>query len=331
MTFEARVAAVEAFGFTPRQAGFLVTVMLHAGVCLLRHYCAWSRIVYGQNAREFARRLVADGFATTYDAAQKGARLYHLQHKALYAAIGDPDSRHRKPMALPRAVERLMVLDAVLIRRDVSWLATEQEKLAHFTTMLGTRLPRAHLPQLRFGSPPDETVRFFPDRLPIGVQSDGRTTVFLYLVTRAAPVDFRAFLHRHAALLGVLPAWTLRLLAPPHLGDASTRFLGACHDTLANPVRLSTLDEVRWYFETCRRLATEPARAQDARFQRAQQAFGSPRFRALYRAWLRQGDAVLDEARSPLLEDALAHGSGQVEWHVLAHRYLHLGSLVGTA
>jgi hypothetical protein len=89
--------------------------------------------------------------------------------------------------------------------------------------------------------------------------------------------------------LAVLPAWTLRLLAPPRLGDASTRFLGACHDTLANPMRLQTLDEARWYFEACRRLGAEPAQVQDARFLRAQQAFGSPRFRALYRAWLRQG------------------------------------------
>ena len=38
MTWEERVARVRLHGFTDRQAGFLVTVMLHAGVCLLRHY-----------------------------------------------------------------------------------------------------------------------------------------------------------------------------------------------------------------------------------------------------------------------------------------------------
>ena len=48
MTFADRVAAVGAFGFTERQARFLVTVMLHAGVCLGRQYCAFAPIQYGR-------------------------------------------------------------------------------------------------------------------------------------------------------------------------------------------------------------------------------------------------------------------------------------------
>ena len=36
MTFADRTAAVVPFGFTERQARFLVTVMLHSGVCLGR-------------------------------------------------------------------------------------------------------------------------------------------------------------------------------------------------------------------------------------------------------------------------------------------------------
>jgi len=38
MTWDERVSAVASHGFTERQAGFLVTVMLHSGVCLARHY-----------------------------------------------------------------------------------------------------------------------------------------------------------------------------------------------------------------------------------------------------------------------------------------------------
>jgi hypothetical protein len=48
VTPQERVAAVEKEGFTRRQAGFLVTVMLHSGVCLGRQYCAYSRIVVGR-------------------------------------------------------------------------------------------------------------------------------------------------------------------------------------------------------------------------------------------------------------------------------------------
>ena len=40
MTPEERIAAVGKQGFTVRQAGFLVTVMLHSGVCMLRQYGA---------------------------------------------------------------------------------------------------------------------------------------------------------------------------------------------------------------------------------------------------------------------------------------------------
>jgi hypothetical protein len=36
MTFDERVKAVSEFGFTMRQARFLVTVMLHGGVCVPR-------------------------------------------------------------------------------------------------------------------------------------------------------------------------------------------------------------------------------------------------------------------------------------------------------
>ncbi len=58
MTFEERVEAVTTFGFTERQAAFLVTVMLHAGVCLGRQYCTFAGIAYGQKMHDFFERLV---------------------------------------------------------------------------------------------------------------------------------------------------------------------------------------------------------------------------------------------------------------------------------
>lgn len=39
-----RMQAVAAFGLTERQAHFLVTVMVHAGVFLERQYCAFAGI-----------------------------------------------------------------------------------------------------------------------------------------------------------------------------------------------------------------------------------------------------------------------------------------------
>ena len=218
MTWDERVANVRLHGFTDRQAAFLVTVMLHAGVCLGRHYCNFSGIAYGRKMHDFFQSLLARRYATARTCGHHKARLYHIHHKPLYRAIGEPNNRHRKPTTLARAIERLMLLDAVLADPDRNWLATEQDKVSYFT--LTYRIPRQDLPSLTFRAEDAETVRYFPEKLPIGRDGDGRTHVFLYLLTQDLPIDFRAFLERHAELLRALPAWTVRLLVPRHKTDA---------------------------------------------------------------------------------------------------------------
>lgn len=325
MTWEDRVKAVASHGFTERQAGFLVTVMLHAGVCLGRHYCTFARIAYGQKMHDFFRDLLQRGCATARSCGHNKARLYHVHHRPLYEAIGEPDNRHRKPVTLARAIERLMVLDAVLTEHKLTWLATEQEKVTYFS--LTRPVPRQDLPALIFGSGDDKTVRHFPDKLPIGLTADGHTHVFVYLVTRPVPIDFRTFLERHAELLRALPAWRVRLLIPHHLSEATRLYEAAFHEQLAMPLRPTTRDELHWYFEARR----AGGHGHDDRFLRAARAFDAPRFRALYRAWLETGDAIVNATVSPMLADAMARRTGQLECHVLAHRYLHLFPLVATA
>ena len=150
MTDAERVDAVAKLGFTPRQAGFLVTVALHAGVCLSRQYATYSGRVWGRVVRDFFAILVKRRFATACPCAREGANLYHLQNKTIYRAIGEPDSRLRRPIALARAVERLMVLDAVLADPDVVWLGAERDKVEHFRGC--TSLPEEDMPRLIFRS-----------------------------------------------------------------------------------------------------------------------------------------------------------------------------------
>jgi hypothetical protein len=38
-------------------------------------------------------------------------RIYHVNQRALYKAIGEADSRLRRPLTLSHAIQRLMVLD----------------------------------------------------------------------------------------------------------------------------------------------------------------------------------------------------------------------------
>src|SRR6266851_7892783 len=168
MIVEERVGAVTELGFTPRQARFLVMVMRHSGVCLLRQYSAFAGIVHGQKTRAFFRKLVSRRYASAYECRHNRARLYHVHHYALYQAIGEPNSRYRRPLPAGRIAERLMLLDGVLANPDLNWLAKEGEKVAHFTTLpCPVRVEK--LPHLttKAGSAPAGDP--FPDKLPIGI------------------------------------------------------------------------------------------------------------------------------------------------------------------
>jgi hypothetical protein len=65
-------------------------------------------------------------------------------------------------------------------------------------------------------------IRMFPDKVPIGLDLTGRW-VIVYLADDAELDPYRAFLQRHADLLAVLAAWTLRIVAPPGLETLGER------------------------------------------------------------------------------------------------------------
>ncbi len=136
-----RTEAVTAFGFTERQARFLLEVLIHSGVFVERQYCAFAGITHGQKTTDFLRRLVERGYARPIQVgALHRGRLFHVHHKPLYGAIGQADNRHRKAMRLGRMVERLMVLEAVLADRTFTWLGTESDKHSYFMRVLQGRV-----------------------------------------------------------------------------------------------------------------------------------------------------------------------------------------------
>jgi len=127
-------AAIRSGGFTPRHARFLVLVLEHAGVCLPRQYRTFAGIAHGRQTHRFFDKLIAGGFATTdLSTPAHAGRIYHLQYKPWYRALGEPDHRHRKPVSVGRAVERLMVLDGVLAEPEVTWLGLSRAKVETFT------------------------------------------------------------------------------------------------------------------------------------------------------------------------------------------------------
>jgi hypothetical protein len=169
---EERAEAIGAFGFTVRQARFLVVVLIHSGVFVERQYCRFAGITHGQKTTDFLRRLVERGYARPIaTGAPHRGRLFHLHHKPLYAAIEQADNRHRKAMAMGRMVERLMVLDAVLADPTYMWLDTEFDKRSYFMRRLREHVKREELPRLTFGTGATARHRYFPDKLPIGISN----------------------------------------------------------------------------------------------------------------------------------------------------------------
>jgi len=332
MNIKDAVQNIASKGFTARQASFLGLVMRHSGVCVMRQYAAFAGIVFGQKTRRFFEKLVTSGYASTYDCSHNRARIFHVRQRALYEAIDEPDSRLRRPPAVPRALERLMVLDAILENPQIVWLATPEEKAAHLTALTAfSPVDLPHVAVATAGDGAERQVRLFPDRLPVGIHPEGRV-VLVYLVSDPLHEDLRGFLQRHAAMLSRLSVWTIRIVLPPHLGSGADHWRQAAWNQLATPLKEPVLGELRWYFERLREVRSGSlAEADGARFQRARRAFQPPRFPVLYRAWQQDGEGVLTVAASPAISMALTSGAAKIETLVLPHAYSHLSPLVAVA
>jgi hypothetical protein len=111
VTREPHVHAVVDFGFTERQARFLVLVMRHGGVCIPRQYASVAGIANGgRRCNAFFDRLVRRGYAHEIRCLHSRARVFHVHHKPLYFIIGELSSRYRRPVSPRLVVERLMLL-----------------------------------------------------------------------------------------------------------------------------------------------------------------------------------------------------------------------------
>jgi hypothetical protein len=104
MTDVPAVGVVQAFGFTARQARFLVLVLEQSWVCPARQYRTFAGIAHARQTHRFFDKLIAGGFATMdLGAPARAGRIYHLQYKPWYRAIGTPDHPHRRAMSVGRA------------------------------------------------------------------------------------------------------------------------------------------------------------------------------------------------------------------------------------
>jgi hypothetical protein len=319
---------LSAFGLTDRHTRFLVTVMLHSGVFVGRQYAAFAGITHGQKVHDFTEKLFARRLVTPIELGSTGRiKIFHVHHKPLYAAIGEPDNRNRRRVTIDRAIERLMVLDGVLADRSVTWLGSEREKRRYFKQRLGDGLRDDEYPRLVFGQKPTITVRYFPDKLPIGFDRDHYRHVFMYLARSPSPMDFRVFILRHLELLNALGFWTIRVLFPRSLAKSMEAYRNAAYELLTKPLTQSQTEELIWFLQQPQPLALDASVADRARLKAARKAFRSPRFAAVRRRWIAEGNRAVFLAASPVARDTLDRRRASVECVELPHDYEYLLAL----
>src|SRR5262245_28459187 len=299
--------------------------MLHSGVFVGRQYEAFAGITHGQKIHDFLEKLLIRRLVTPIELGSTGrTRIFHVHHKPLYAAIGEPDNRNRRRVTINRVIERLMVLDGVLADRSVTWLGSEREKRRYFNERLGDRLRDDEYLRLVFGEKPNVAVRYFPDKLPIGYDRDHRRHVFMYLARSPSPMDFRVFILRHLERLNSLGFWTVRVLFPRSLAGAMKAYEKAAYELLTKPLPRSETEELIWFFRQPELLALAVSASDRARVQAARRAFRSPRFAAIRRHWIAEGNRAVFLAASPVARDTLDRQRASVECLELPHAYEQL-------
>lgn len=198
-----------------------------------------------------------------------------------------------------------MILDGVLADRSVTWLGSEREKRHYFKQHIGEHLRDDEYPRLVFGKRPNMTVRYFPDKLPIGYDDDHRRHVFMYVARSPSPMDFRVFILRHLELLNALGFWTIRVLFPRSLAGSMEAYTKAAYELLTKPLTSSQAEELIWFLRQPQPLALDASVADRTRLQVARRAFRSPRFAAIRRHWIAEGSRAVFLAASPVPRDAL--------------------------
>jgi hypothetical protein len=325
MTTQERVQTITEYGFTERQARFLVLVMRHSGLCVKRQYAAFAGIKPGgEKCQVLFDKLMRRGYAMTSECIHNRARLYHVHHKPLYHAIGEPESRYRRAVPARAVMDRLMRLDTALLSPDLDWLTTRAEKRAYATSKVAGTSEGA------VDGSASTQVEVGPGTFPIGLDADGRL-VLIYVARVPWTDDFRAFLDGHLPLLSVVERWTVRVTFPLALQRVMDDYTRACHEQLESRLDAAALMDLQWYFFHCRRgtdwSTYASGEAIKAKVARCLRLFTGPRFTRLYHRWLKEGEDALRPV--PLaVSEALASGRAALDLRLLPHAYDHLSPLV---
>ena len=218
MTFDERVRALEPLGFSERQTRFLVTVALHSGFCLHRHYAAFAGLTYGAGVRDFFDRLVARKLATRLDLPTRPrTRLPPAPQRDLrrHRPGRQPESAAHQPGADRPEADAARLRARPAHRRLVCHRAGQGRALHRALRRAGRGPATPRLPGPTAAPEAVSTTRYFIHKLPIGLAGEPPTVSFAFLVTDTSGQAFAQFLRDHERLLHHLRDWRDGARLPP--------------------------------------------------------------------------------------------------------------------
>ena len=172
-----REQALEAHGWTGREAEWIALVCLHSGVFTRAQFCHYFE-AHRSAARRIVRTLVTRKEAVETDviAFNGGGKTCRISGKGIYRALGVENIRHRRKANRSVVMRRLLSLDFVLEHPGMNWLPTEGEKV-EFIEGLGVHsnlIPR----RIYYGAVRAQK-RYFALKLPVA--GGDKTVTFAYV------------------------------------------------------------------------------------------------------------------------------------------------------
>jgi hypothetical protein len=208
-----QITAVRLFGYTAREAEFLILAALHSGYFLRRQFSAFAGIAAGRADAVLVEKVIANQHAVP-DVYAHNTQVYRIYSRPFYAALQQEDNRHRRARDTFSIRSKIMGFDFVLAHPRARFLPTEQEKLDYFCGQLN--VPIGALPTKRYAGKWNgnkTTDRYFVDKFPIRVDADQVSFCYIDDGVFSAP-GFECWLGQYQKLFAALPAVGVIYIAP---------------------------------------------------------------------------------------------------------------------
>jgi hypothetical protein len=301
-TDEERVAAVQRFGYNPRESAFLCLAALHGGYFLRRQYATFLGREDGGCVAQLIEKALDFGHANATTFRHK-TQIYHLSSRPFYARIDQESNRNRRAKEPLSIKNRLMGLDFVLAHREFRYLATQSEKLAFFVDQLC--IPLSDLPAKLYR--PAHTAiaaaSYFVEKYPMFLSTEPAFDVSFCFVDEgmATMSRFETFLDQYGKTFSALPAFSLVYVAASgaHFRRAKELFERTLSGKAVNSaaerngeraVRLAAYFRLRRSYEAKQFASLD--RAQLIQLRNGREEFSGAEIDALYARWTIEGDAV---------------------------------------